>query len=246
MKAMRLGRLGFLGLIVVALLGAGLIAACSSIDDDLSNGTPTTPTPGGDPSQRGLLAINPSEFTFTAQGWSGGGIFFYLELTGGRPPYTWANSWTQMGLLIPLDEQGLGYATRAKYVLRDFNGFGDDFISVRDQTGAIATCKFTKVIEDPDPLPALTITPSAATIVSGSSISLLATGGGPYEWTTSFPPPASGFNQGPPIMQDFANGQRVTLFTEAFTGPAPRLVTVTVKSGSRIGTAVITVEPTGP
>lgn len=250
MNRLRSGKSWLLVVAAVALLCAGALVACSSVDEESQqNLQPTVPTPGDPPDiDLGDMSLSPSAFDLTVGGGkTGAGVYFYIDLAGGKPPFTWTNTWTQMGHVTPITDPALGYANRARYSVKDFRGTGEDTINVRDRSGATVSATFTKTIEPALEPTAPVITPAAATIVSGSSISLIATGGGKsFSWTTSLPPPAAGFNQGPPISQDFASSKRVTFFTEAFTGTVARVATISVLSGGKLGTATITINPTGP
>ena len=242
MHARRAKKAGILALILAALLGVALFAACDSIDGaGPGNGQPTDPTPGGDPSQRGTMVLSPSAINLTvAEGGTGGGLFFFFDLAGGKPPFVWSNSWTQMGLLIPLDEQGLGYANRAKYIVRNFGGTGDDTITVRDQSGAIVTAKFTKTIEEPAAPTAPTIIPASATIACGSPINLIANGGtGTFTWSKTAPDS---------IATLISAGQSATLTSvdSPTTCLADTVVTVIVTSGGVTGTSAITISKRVP
>jgi len=149
MTLARVKKPSMLALILGALLAGATLVACDSIGNDRENAAPTTPTPGTTTPQRGPLSITPTAVNLTVTGFNGGGINYVFKVTGGKPPFVWSNSWPQMGLIIPVDEFGEGYFNSAKYIVRDFAGTGNDFITVRDQAGAAVTAQFTKTIGAP-------------------------------------------------------------------------------------------------
>jgi hypothetical protein len=217
------------------------LAGCNSIGSDRENTQPTDPTPGTSIPQRGSLAITPGTVDLTVTGGTGGGRFFIFHVTGGEPPYVWSNNWTEMGLLIPIDEFGVGYFNAVKYVVRDFRGTGDDTIMVRDNAGAFVTALFTKTIEDAA-TPGATapvVIPSTAAITCGGSIDLTASGGdGRFRWTTSNP--ATQLRDPSTNLPD-NSGTTIRLDTSATAGcVAASTVTVTVTSAGQTVTAAIT------
>lgn len=228
------------GLLLGAVLSVAAVTGCDSIGSDRGNTQPTDPTPGSGTSLRGTMTLTPSSLTYTVKnGGTGGGAAFYFQLTGGKPPYYWGNSWPQMAALTPIDELGHGYYTKAKYVLRNVGYSGDDTIVVRDSTGDAVTALFTKTIEDAAAPTAPSIIPSAVTIACGASVSLTASGGnGSYVWSKSAPDATATLSS--------LTGATVTLTSVAPCAAIDTEVTLIVTSAGATGTATVTISAPAP